>query len=75
MMNFDLERSVLNSATELFGFALKETSTEAQYRKAVEEVVVDVLARHPDIDPILLYFALGRALGRFEAQRQRGKRS
>jgi hypothetical protein len=71
-MTFDLEHSVLDSATELFRFALKETSTEAQYCKAVEEVVGEVLARHPDISPALLYFAMGRALGKFEAERNGG---
>jgi hypothetical protein len=48
-VSFDLDHKVMSSTTELFGFALKETSTEAQYCKAVEEVVGEVLARHPDI--------------------------
>ena len=66
MMNFDFEGKVASSATELFGFALKEASTEAQFHEAIEGVIRDVLRRHPEIPVELLSFSLGRAVGRLE---------
>jgi hypothetical protein len=41
---------------------------KAQYDQAVEDVVRDVLERHPDISAELLCFAMGRALGRLEGK-------
>ena len=72
-MNFDLEQKVMSSAAELFGFALKESSTEAQFYQAVEDVIREVMLRHPDVSVELLSFALGRAIGNLEGQK-RGKR-
>jgi hypothetical protein len=73
LMDFDLEHNVLSSAADLFGFALRETTTEAQHRKAVEEIIRDVLERYPNVSAPLLAFAMGRALGRLEG-RPREKR-
>jgi hypothetical protein len=72
-MNFDLESKVLSSAIELFGFALNEASSEAQFHQAVEDVVREVMMRYPDIPIEQLTFALGRALGKLEGEK-RGKR-
>jgi hypothetical protein len=72
-MNFDLEEIVTSSAAELFGFALKEASSEAEFHQAVEGVIREVMMRYPDISVDILSFALGRAIGRLEDQ-QRKKR-
>jgi hypothetical protein len=69
VIDFDLEHNVIASATELFGFALKETSTESQHRAAVDQIINDVLDRYPEISAVTLAFAMGRALGKFEADR------
>ena len=73
-MNFDLEHKVLSSATELFGMALSETSTEEEHREACEQCIRDLLNRYPDTPLELLWFAMGRALGRFEVQMKARKR-
>jgi hypothetical protein len=70
VMNLDLECKILTTATELFGFAMKETSTEAEQSDAVEGIIRDVLERYPDITAEKLAFAMGRALGRIEGQRK-----
>jgi hypothetical protein len=74
-MNYlDLECKILTTATELFGFAMKETSTEAEQSDAVEGIIRDVLERYPDITAEKLAFAMGRAFGRFEGQRKAKQR-
>jgi hypothetical protein len=40
----------------------KETSTDAQHRKAVEEIVGDVLERYLNVSTETLAFAMGRAI-------------
>ena len=69
-MNFDLESKVMSSVTQLFGLVMKETSTETQFQQAIEDLVRDVLERHPDVDVGLLFFSMGRALGRMEGQKE-----
>ena len=70
-MDFDLEHTVIDTAADLFAFALKEASTQAQWNKAVDEIIVDVRKRYPDISMVNLAFAMGRALGRLEAEEKR----
>jgi hypothetical protein len=67
-MDFDLEHDVMNTATELFALAGQETATKAQYDQAVEDVIDEVLRRHPEFSSELFAFAMGRALGRCEGQ-------
>jgi len=68
-MNFDLEHKIITTATDLFGFALKENSTETEIADAAAKIVSEVLERHPDLSGETLAFAMGRALGRSEGQR------
>jgi hypothetical protein len=70
-MNFDLECNVISTATDLFGFALKESaSNELQWDQAVELIIREVQERYPDFSAEKLAFAMGRALGRIECQRR-----
>jgi hypothetical protein len=73
-MKRDVEGQVIETAAELFALAIKEAESEAQWDIAVDEIVKDVRKRHPDISIATLAFAMGRAVGRLEGQKQMSKR-
>jgi hypothetical protein len=68
-MNFDLEGRVLETATQLFELAGDESlESEETYRTACNDIVRQLLERHPDLPLYLITWAASRALGRCEGQ-------
>jgi hypothetical protein len=57
-------------STELFCLALKECVSEAQWDKAAEEIIHEVMDRYPELETEQIAFGVGRAVRRIEEQKR-----
>jgi hypothetical protein len=72
-MDFATEHRAMLTAAALFDLVNAEGfNSQEECSRACRAVFEEVLHRHPDMDPKIIVFAQGLALGRWQARRECG---